>query len=307
MRSRKLLGILSASLLVLGCNSQQDDTTSTPSIVNEASEPAVSKTDQTMPSVETKAVQRTENEQTAERLKPIQEAFFEYHDHFGHFPPAASTDTDGNPLLSWRVHILPFLDAYDLYQQFHLDEPWHSDHNLKLVDQMPAFYQVTGAANEGKTSLMVFTGNHAVFGGVNAESRKGPLKPFRKRSVSNDRQLEMSQEVDAQGNAPVVRSPLRGPTIRDLTDGTSNTILAVYAAPEKSASWTKPDDLPFQPENPVAVLGEIPDDGFVALFWDSRVELLPKDMDPARLNSLIDSTEYARKGVLQEGEDTPIN
>jgi hypothetical protein len=300
----------------LGCNSQQDDTTSTPSIVNEASEPAVSKTDQAMPSVETKAVQRTEKDQAAERLKPIAMAFYEYNDHFGHFPPAASTDTDGNLLLSWRVHILPFLDAYDLYQQFHLDEPWNSDHNLTLVDQMPAIYQVTGAANEGETSLMVFTGKHAVFGGVNAESGKGPLKPFQPRPVPSNRQLDEDlvetqlveeQLVDKQGNAPVVRSPLRGPTIRDLTDGTSNTILAVYAAPEKSVSWTKPEDLPFQPENPVAVLGEIPDDGFVALFWDSRVELLPKDIDPARLNSFIDGTEYARRGVLQEGEDPPIN
>lgn len=302
MRSRKLLGILSASLLVLGCNSQQDDTTSTPSIVNEASEPAVSKTDQTMQSVETNAVQRTENEQTAERLKPIQKAFFEYRDHFGHFPPAASTDTDGNPLLSWRVHILPFLDAYDLYQQFRLDEPWNSDHNLKLVDQMPAIYQVTGASNKGKTSLMVFTGDHAVFGGINAESRKGPLKAFRKPAISNSRQIDEQRD-----DASIVRSPLRGPTFSDLTDGASNTILAVYAAPEKSLSWTKPEDLPFKPEDPVTVLGNIPEDGFVALFWDSRVERLPKDIDPSRLNSFIDSTEIARKGLSQEGQDQPVD
>ena len=36
--------------------------------------------------------------------------------------------------------ILPFIDQLPLYQQFHLDEPWDSEHNIKLVDKMPAIY-----------------------------------------------------------------------------------------------------------------------------------------------------------------------
>ena len=54
--------------------------------------------------------------------------------------PAARTDENGQPLLSWRVAILPFIEQQALYEQFHLDEPWDSEHNLKLIDQMPATF-----------------------------------------------------------------------------------------------------------------------------------------------------------------------
>jgi len=43
--------------------------------------------------------------------------------------------------LSWRVTILPYIDETALYEQFHLDEPWDSDHNIKLLDKMPAAFK----------------------------------------------------------------------------------------------------------------------------------------------------------------------
>src|SRR5262245_46407227 len=54
--------------------------------------------------------------------------------------PNNSYDEQGQPLLSWRVHILPFLgdeNAITLYREFHLKEPWDSPHNLPLADRMP--------------------------------------------------------------------------------------------------------------------------------------------------------------------------
>jgi hypothetical protein len=49
-------------------------------------------------------------------------------------------DADGNPILSWRVQLLPFLDEQQLYSEFHLDEPWNSPHNSELVHRMPSVY-----------------------------------------------------------------------------------------------------------------------------------------------------------------------
>src|SRR5262249_48169723 len=46
-----------------------------------------------------------------------------YHDVNGHCP-GNSYDKDGKPLLSWRVHILPYIEQAALYNQFKLDEPW---------------------------------------------------------------------------------------------------------------------------------------------------------------------------------------
>ena len=64
----------------------------------------------------------------------------------GNFPARANFDEDGNPLLSWRVHILPYMDYGQLYDQFHLDEPWDSEHNKKLLD-MASKDPLTGLDN----------------------------------------------------------------------------------------------------------------------------------------------------------------
>jgi len=70
-------------------------------------------------------------------LKQIALAMHNYHDTYGTFPPHAIYSKDGKPLLSWRVMILPYIEQNNLYQQFHLDEPWDSEHNQKLMQQMP--------------------------------------------------------------------------------------------------------------------------------------------------------------------------
>lgn len=65
-------------------------------------------------------------------IKQIGLAFHNYHAAYKRLPPPAITDDEGNPLLSWRVAILPFIDQRELYEQFHLDEPWDSEHNIEL-------------------------------------------------------------------------------------------------------------------------------------------------------------------------------
>jgi prepilin-type processing-associated H-X9-DG protein len=57
------------------------------------------------------------------------------------FPAHAIFDRQGKPLLSWRVHILPHLEEDELYRQFHLDEPWDSPHNKRLIPRMPRFFR----------------------------------------------------------------------------------------------------------------------------------------------------------------------
>jgi hypothetical protein len=64
--------------------------------------------------------------------------FSEKHDN--RLPPAALCGPDGQPLLSWRVLVLPSLGQGDLYNEFHLDEPWDSPHNIALLPRMPTVY-----------------------------------------------------------------------------------------------------------------------------------------------------------------------
>ena len=76
--------------------------------------------------------------QAINQVKQLSLAMINYESMYSTYPARASFDAQGKPLLSWRVHILPFLQEEALYQKFRLDEPWDSDHNRKLIDQMPA-------------------------------------------------------------------------------------------------------------------------------------------------------------------------
>ncbi|QEG24323.1 DUF1559 domain-containing protein [Mariniblastus fucicola] len=68
-------------------------------------------------------------------------ALLNYESANGEFPPLYTVDADGNPLLSWRVAILPYLEQQELYDRFKLDEPWDSDHNFQLVEEMPLLFR----------------------------------------------------------------------------------------------------------------------------------------------------------------------
>jgi prepilin-type processing-associated H-X9-DG protein len=79
--------------------------------------------------------------QSVNNLKQIGLAMHNYHDVYKTFPARANFGKEGKPLLSWRVHILPYIEQQGLYREFHLDEPWNSEHNKKLIPRMPAIYQ----------------------------------------------------------------------------------------------------------------------------------------------------------------------
>jgi len=83
--------------------------------------------------------------QATNNLKQIGLAMHNYHDVHASLPPAASHDDDDKPLLSWRVHVLPYVEQNELYKEFHLDEPWDSEHNKKLIPRMPVVYRTPNA------------------------------------------------------------------------------------------------------------------------------------------------------------------
>jgi hypothetical protein len=183
-------------------------------------------------------------EERVRRMQLIGRAMHNCHVSQGSFPAAASRDAAGRPLLSWRVHLLPWLGEEELYRQFRLDQPWDSPHNAALMAKMPAVYQTDDGA-PGQTRIVAMI---------------GPGTPF------------------AQS---------RGPALRDFTDGPDQTILLVECGPDRAVPWTEPNDLPFDPQDPVAALGAIDREGFLALFGDGRVEIIRPEISPAELRDLL--------------------
>ena len=100
----------------------------------------------------------------ASNLKQIYMAFDDYHHVNGRLPPPAITNKDGKPLLSWRVLVLPFVEEQRLYQEFHLDEPWDSPHNLPLLNKVPYVYASTVLPEERRmTHYQVIVGSGTPF------------------------------------------------------------------------------------------------------------------------------------------------
>lgn len=101
-------------------------------------------------------------------LTAIGTAMLEYHEKYGHFPPAFVPNKDGKPEHSWRVLLLEFLDAktFDAYK---LDEPWDGPNNRKLEAEMPNCYTCPadkGGEAKRQTNYFVVVGPKTVFPGT---------------------------------------------------------------------------------------------------------------------------------------------
>lgn len=101
---------------------------------------------------------------TASSLTKIAQALHQAHDRNAKFPDAWSKDTQGQPLLSWRVHLLPLLGHQALYQQFNLTQRWDSPQNSQLLDQIPEVYQSSHrGVKSGHTCLQLPVGHETAF------------------------------------------------------------------------------------------------------------------------------------------------
>ncbi|HEV2971230.1 MAG TPA: DUF1559 domain-containing protein [Pirellulales bacterium] len=99
-------------------------------------------------------------------LRQIGLAMLSYERANRHFPAHAIFSTEGKPLLSWRVAILPYIEENELYKQFHLDEPWDSPNNKALIAKMPSAYAKPGRADDGKAVFLVPVGKGLAFEGT---------------------------------------------------------------------------------------------------------------------------------------------
>ena len=182
-------------------------------------------------------------------LKEIGIGLHNFHDTYKKFPAQGSPLRDGKPLLSWRVAILPFIGAAPLYSQFHRDEPWDSEHNLKLIARMPDVFASpelpADLRAKGMTTYLAPVGPGTIFGGT------------------------------------------EGTSMAKITDGTSNTIIVVEAAPAKAVVWTKPDDLVIDPKDARTGLTGQARGCFQTLMADGSVSRREDSIAPETLRRLF--------------------
>ncbi len=61
---------------------------------------------------------------------------------------------------------MPYIEKNELYKKFKLDEPWDSETNLKLLEEIPKVYDSprVKVKKKGYTVYQGFAGNGAIFG-----------------------------------------------------------------------------------------------------------------------------------------------
>src|SRR5262249_34684973 len=138
-------------------------------------------------------------------------------------------------------------EQQELYNQYRFDEPWDGPNNRKLIDKMPRMYSYPSF--DGTPSSQS-NPSYFLFTGASAIGGTGG-----------------------------------GTKIAQITDGTSNTILAGEA--KREIPWTRPEDIPFDPKAPVPEIGGCTPEGFNAAICDGSVRYLVKSIKQDILKALI--------------------
>jgi hypothetical protein len=193
--------------------------------------------------------------QAKNNLKQLALSMLNYESAYGVFPGDVTPVGDKPPAMSWRIHILPFIEQADLYAQVDLKKAWDDPANLKTLEkmEMPKIFEIPGRpAPKGHTYFRVFS--------------------LPKNAKGKDR--------------PWLTEGEKGPAGASITDGTSNTFMIVEAG--EAVPWYKPDVLAYDGVLPLPPLGDKASDTFLAAFGDGSVKQLRRDkLDEKTLRALI--------------------
>ena len=130
---------------------------------------------------------------STQKLQAIYQALMSFENTYDAFPPGHAEvpaswidPTTGMPYLSWRVYLLPFLGYTDLFNQFHLNEPWNSPNNIGLLGDMPQEFRSRGLSPGTTLSAFKLIVGPDAYNVTIARVRQWPasLRPHRRISTT---------------------------------------------------------------------------------------------------------------------------
>jgi hypothetical protein len=195
--------------------------------------------------------------QCKNNLKQLGLSLHTYHDVFSSFPAAAGT----KPPVSWRVLLSPYLDKNNILSRYDVDAEWDSETNWPL------------------------------------QAERRPMFECPSRPISVDDQQRFLTSYLAIAGPGTVFDGAEGKTIRDIRDGTTNTLMIAEAC-GTNVIWTDPrdqlvDQVPLSINAPGSAPGQSPGlmssyhlGGAQALLADGSVRFVSQHIDPVVLKSL---------------------
>lgn len=208
--------------------------------------------------------------QSRNNMKMIGLAMHNYHDTFGHFPQGTVPNEDLKPeqRLSWQYSILPFVDQAPLYEGIAKDQSWNSEANKRWAKERLNIFQDPATAVDDNEE---FAPTHYV--GMAGVGKDAPL-------------LKKGHErAGVFGYNRVTR-------MRDITDGTSNTIM-IMSASDKHGPWMQggPSTIRGLTQKPYingpdGIGSPYPGVG-LALMADGSVRTVSENIDPKVMENLV--------------------
>jgi hypothetical protein len=141
--------------------------------------------------------------------------------------PAYTVDKNGNPLHSWRVLLLPYIEEGELYKKIRLGEPWNSEYNSQFHNYIIPLYQCRSTDVYGRKPVA----NYFFVTGIGSVFDKTGRYVIDK--LQNDSDIS---------NVSVLKNP--GEIIYSLNDSTNiPPVLLVDSL--KDINWMCPVDVSF--------------------------------------------------------------
>lgn len=197
-------------------------------------------------------------------LKQIGLALHNWHDIYGRLPDAVSEDIPEDiPPRSWRVSLLPFVEAQTLFERYDSSQSWDSEANLPVARTgVPPYSCPSVPLESSRDELHRYITPYALVVGPDTIFPEG-----------------------------------RGRSFDELIDGTANTVMVVEAAGRRLV-WTEPRDVDTrrqavavnapgnQPGTSEGILSSHHMRGANVALADGSVRFISEDIDASVLRAL---------------------
>ncbi|MEX0867667.1 MAG: DUF1559 domain-containing protein [Pirellulales bacterium] len=106
--------------------------------------------------------------QAEERMRPlnsVRQVMMALHNHAAvlqQLPAQAVHSEDGEPLYSWRVAMLPFLEQANLSEEFNKEQKWDSDANKALSETSLAVFRTSDDVPPGMSNILAVVAEDSV-------------------------------------------------------------------------------------------------------------------------------------------------